>query len=61
MQLQKDRKIVVRARDKGAGVINLNFNDFMKTCYEHLTSEQSTNNPYKEVADIALEKDKMCP
>ena len=56
IQLQKDRKIVVKACDKGAGVIILNFNDYMKTCYEHLTSEQSPNNPYYvEVDDIALD------
>ena len=56
IQLQKDRKIVIKACDKGAGVIILNFNDYMKICYEHLTSKQSEGKPYySEVDDIALD------
>ena len=38
-QLQKDRKIVIRECDKGAGVMILNFQDYLKACYEHLTPQ----------------------
>ena len=59
ISLQRERKIVIKACDKGAGVIILNFEDYMKTCYEHLTSKQRDNNPYyTEVDDIALDQAK---
>ena len=45
-ELQRDQKIVVKPCDKGAGVIIMNFEDYLKSCYEHLTSLQSENNPY---------------
>ena len=40
IQLQRDRKIVIKACDKGAGIIILNFNDYPEACYKHLYSEQ---------------------
>ena len=59
ISLQRERKIVIKACDKGAGVIILNFEDYMKTCYKHLTSKQRDNNPYyTEVDDIALDQAK---
>ena len=39
IQLQKDRKIVIKACDKGAGIIILNFDTYMKACYDHLLSK----------------------
>ena len=36
IQLQKDRHIVLTAYDKGAGIMILNFDDYLKACYEHL-------------------------
>ena len=55
-KLQRERQIVVKACDKGAGVIILNFKDYMKTCYNHLSSRQADNKPYyTEVNDIALD------
>ena len=32
INLQKDRKIVIKACDKGAGIIILNFNEYVKAC-----------------------------
>ena len=58
-QLQRERKIVVRACDKGAGVMILNFDDYVKACYEHLTSHQSPDNPYySEASDLELQQAK---
>ena len=54
---QRERKIVIKACDKGAGIIILNFNDYVKACYEHLTSEQTTGKPYYTlVNEAAIEK-----
>ena len=47
----------IKACDKGAGIIILNFNDYVKTCYEHLTSEQTTGKAYYTlVNEAAIEK-----
>ena len=46
IKLQKDRVIVIRACDKGAGIMILNFNEYMKSCYEHLLSKTSDNRAY---------------
>ena len=59
-ELQRDRKIVVKPCDKGAGVILMNFEDYLKSCYEHLTSLQSENNPYYiQVSELAIEEAKI--
>ena len=39
IQLQKDRVITIKAADKGAGIVILNFSDYMEKCYEHLYIE----------------------
>ena len=60
IRLQKERIIVIKACDKGAGVIILNFQDYMKTCYDHLLASQSNNMPYySEVTYLDLEKAKI--
>ena len=38
IQLQKERQIVVRACDKGAGIMILNFNDYLKACYNVMST-----------------------
>ena len=38
IRLQKDRVIIIKAADKGAGIVILNFNDYVKSCYDHLLS-----------------------
>ena len=59
-QLQRDRKIVVKAGDKGAGIVIVNFEDYIKVCYEHLTSKQTNDQQYySEVTDLNLEQAKQ--
>ncbi len=59
IQLQKDRKIVIKACDKGAGIIILNFNEYMKACYEHLLSKTEDDIPYySKVDDLAVDRAK---
>ena len=64
IRLQRDRVIVIKACDKGAGLILLNFKDYMNACYEHLLSriETKNNQPqyyYKQVDCLFLEKAKI--
>ena len=55
-KLQREQKIVVKACDKGAGIIILNFEDYLKACHEHLTSNQKVDKPYyTEASDLDLE------
>ena len=58
-KLQRETSIVIKACDKGAGVIILNYNDYMKACYRHLGSEQSENHPYyTQVDEFEVERSK---
>ena len=58
-QMQRERKIVVKACDKGAGIIIFNFDDYLKTCYERLTSQQINGQSYySQASDIELEQAK---
>ena len=60
IQLQKDRKIVIKACDKGAGIIILNFDTYMKACYDHLLSKTDDDIPYySQVDDLAVERAKQ--
>ena len=45
-KLQRERKIIIRACDKGAGGMILDFNEYLKACYLHLTSELTPGQPY---------------
>ena len=57
INLQKNKKIVIKACDKGAGILILDFNDYLKACYQHLTSELSPGNPYyTEVNTLDIER-----
>ena len=48
-----------KACDKGAAVIVLNFEDYMKISYTHLKSKQADDKPYySEVHNIALDQAK---
>ena len=59
IKLQRDRVIMIKPCDKGAGILILDFNSYMKSCYEHLLSKQSeTQNYYKKVDDLELERAK---
>ena len=58
-ELQRCRKIVIKACDKGAGIIILNFEDYLRSCYDHLTSKQNDNEPYyTQVTDLEFEQTK---
>ena len=46
IDLQKERKIVIKPCDKGAGIIILNFNEYMQACYDHLVSKTAENQSY---------------
>ena len=57
--LQKERQIVIQACDKGAGVIILDFDEYLKACYDHLTSEVAPGQPYySPVNDLEVERTK---
>ena len=59
IQLQKDRKIVIKACDKGAGIIILDYDTYMKACYEHLLSKTEDDMPYySKVDDLSVERAK---
>ena len=66
IRLQRDRIITIKAADKGAGIVILNFKDYMKACYNHLLSnisnETNKDKPqtyYKAVNEFALEEAKI--
>ena len=57
IKLQSNRIIIIKPCDKGAGIMILNLNSYMKSCYEHLLSKQSeTHNYYKKVDNLELER-----
>ena len=43
-KLQKERQIVIKQCDKGAGIIILNHDDYIKSCYEHLEMKRNVAN-----------------
>ena len=58
-KLQKDREIVIRACDKGAGVIILDFEEYIKACYGHLRAELTPGQPYySQVHELEIERTK---
>ena len=49
----------MKACDKGAGIIILYFNDYVKACYEHLISKTPDGQPYYlQVNELDIEKTK---
>ena len=60
IQLQKERQIVIKACDKGAGVMILDFKNYMKSCYNHLLSKnRSEQSYYSKVEDFEIEGTKV--
>lgn len=58
--LQRERIIVIKACDKGAGIIILDFDDYLKACYEHLTSTLPEGEPYYSlVNETAVQEAKL--
>ena len=41
--LQKEKKIVIKPADKGAGIVIVNFDDYIETCVNHLSSSQTSS------------------
>ena len=63
IKLQKERVIIIKPCDKGAGIILLDFNEYMKSCYEQLNSRLNYENGeskayYQKVEDWELLKAK---
>ena len=64
VRLQRERVITVKACDKGAGIIILDFKEYMMACYNHLLEnqpnqvEENPNKYYKKEDDFALERAK---
>ena len=61
IQLQKDRIITIKSCDKGAGIIVLDFKEYMKAAYSHLNSQHtqvdgSMKKRFLEVDDIMTQK-----
>ena len=44
IRLQKEKVITIKPCDKGAGIIILNFDDYLKSCNDHLASKQKQEN-----------------
>ena len=62
VKLQKERKIVIKECDKGAGIIILTYQEYMPACYNHLTSEQEPGHPYYSpvsALEVEATKDKI--
>ena len=55
IDLQKNRIITIKPCDKGAGIIILNYQSYLDSCYNHLQSQQINDhgdcNPYYEKVD----------
>ena len=59
IKLQRERTIIIKPCDKGAGILILDFNDCLKACYEHLFSSLSdTKQYYEKVDDLEEERAK---
>ena len=64
IRLQRERIIILKAADKGAGIVILDFKDYMKACYTHLLSSvpnETSDQPsmyYQAVNEFALEEAK---
>ena len=65
VRLQKNRVITLKACDKGAGIMVLDFNAYMRACYEHLLSSQPNSSTedksapkmyYKKEDEFTLER-----
>ena len=57
IKLQKDRIIVIKPCDKGAGMIILDYPVYMRACYEHLSSVKIMDNG--EAKQYYLKEDEM--
>ena len=42
---------MIKPCDKGAGIIVLDYNEYMRACYKHLSSTNSENHSYYKQVD----------
>ena len=57
IQFQNDRIIDIKPCDKGAGIIVLDFEEYMRSCTEHLEAQTTTGeNYYKQVKEKVLKE-----
>ena len=61
ISMQKDQIITIKPCDKGAGIIILNFEEYIRACQAHLSDEQiqsdGSRKPfYQTVGEDALEE-----
>ena len=53
VQLQRRRRICIKPADKGSGIVIVNFDDYEKSCEQHLRSTTTTNAKYYEEISAA--------
>ena len=63
VKLQKDKKIIIKQCDKGAGIIVLNYEDYINACNKHLKESMKDHDGtikqyYKKVKQTVLEEAK---
>ena len=46
VKLEKQRKIIIKPNDKGAGLMIIDFDKYLKAAYDHLNSKLSETKPY---------------
>ena len=61
IRLQRERIITIKDCDKGAGIIILNFDEYMRAAYKHLGSKQpqaggALKNRFELVEEIIIQK-----
>ena len=61
IKLQRDRIIMIKPCDKGAGILILDFDTYMQACYEHLLETHTNTHGeevkyYEQVDDFALQR-----
>ena len=57
IKLQRERQIVVKPCDKGAGIIILDFQEYLRACIEHLEAETNTGEKYYKKVDATILED----
>ena len=57
INLQKNKIIIIRPCDKGAGIVVLDFVMNMRTCYDHLLSKQLNPNNIEEEGKSNYQKE----
>ena len=63
IRLQRERVIMIKPCDKGAGILILDFKLYMQACYEHLIAKQKNENGeeesyYVQIEDWEIERSK---